>query len=39
MSKLNVNNIVFTSVDTVDVFTPMFGSYKYTCNFITSIFI
>ena len=39
MSKLNVNNIVFTSVDTVDVFTPMFGSYKYTCDEITSFVV
>lgn len=39
MSKLSVNNIVFTSVDTIDVFTPMFGSYKYTCDEITSFVV
>jgi hypothetical protein len=26
MAKFNINDVLFTSVDTIDVFTPMFGA-------------
>lgn len=38
MAKFNINDVLFTSVDTIDVFTPMFGAYKYRCDEITHVF-
>lgn len=29
---MNIKDITFTSIDTVDVFTPNFGTYKYQCD-------
>lgn len=39
MAKFNVDDVLFTSVDTVDVFTPMFGAFKYRCDEITQFSI